>query len=104
MLERKIQTYTTNESGQKIVTYQGQGLGERKLVVQKNGRTVSGTYTVIDGILKDVNGVGNIDYRNPVGADIDRTGGKTVFTAQTVGTVVYYQISLMDKFFHFPNF
>lgn len=48
MIERKVQTYTTNESGQKIVTYKGQGLGERKLVIQKNGRTVSGTYSVID--------------------------------------------------------
>ena len=53
MIERKVQTYTTNESGQKIVTYQGQGLGERKLVIQKNGRTVSGTCNVIDAMFKD---------------------------------------------------
>lgn len=53
MIERKVQTYTTNESGQKIVTYQGQGLGERKLVIQKNGRTVSETYEVWDTIRYD---------------------------------------------------
>lgn len=53
MLERKIQTYITNESGQKIVTYRGQGLGERKLVVQKNGRTVSETYNVWDTLFHD---------------------------------------------------
>ena len=61
MIERKVQTYTTNENGQKIVTYQGQGLGERKLVVQKNGRTVSETFSVLDATFYDkaLDGTGN---------------------------------------------
>lgn len=77
--------------------YVGQGVGNVDISASAviDGSTfVSVPYEVIDGIVSDINGVGNIDYRNPVGAGIDRSGGKTVFTAQTVGTMVYCQISL----------
>lgn len=79
--------------------YTGVGAGEIDVVASVDkpittGSIQSNTYEIIDGILSDINGVGNIDYRNPVGANIDRTGGNTVFTAHTVGTMVYCQLSL----------
>lgn len=73
------------------VYFSGQGAGP--LNIKVNCMSQSEPYTVIDGILKDVNGVGNIDYTNPTTATIDRTGGFTSITASTIGTLSYCNIS-----------
>lgn len=76
------------------LTHSYTGVGAGKIdIVAESGTLQSESYTIIDAILSDINGVGNIDYTNPTSATISRSSGYTSITASTVGTVSYCNIS-----------
>ena len=81
-------------------SYTGTGAGKIDVVASldspssiSDSSLVSETYGIIDGFLSDINGVGNIDYRNSSSGNINRDNTGTEFTANTIGTMSYFHIS-----------